>query len=225
MKSDRGISDEEVIAAVTRRLVAQVSDPAAAARLARYLFDVVLTWRPPTIPVASIDSIIAYSLGFRLHEDESIEPAPGPINEQLADCMAKLAAAVPRAKLYAQWEVARVLHSKHGLENVVSIERVYTEKGEMTYLSTAGVTEQILTMAGGPASLGRTVVIGHHDHAWRCWDVCKRRGIDAYAAEGLQLPADYDPLSGQSFTRSADVWQIYDLAVRIGEERRRLIGA
>ncbi|MEJ0037964.1 MAG: hypothetical protein WDO68_18125 [Gammaproteobacteria bacterium] len=219
------ISDEEVISAVTRRLVAQVGDPAAAARLAQYLFDVALTWRPPTIPVASIDSIIAYSLGFIDREDPTLEPLPGPINEQLADCMAKLVAAAPRAKRYAQWEVARVLDSKYGMKDVVSLERLYTDKGEMIYLSTAGVTDQILEREGGPAALGKTAVIGHHDHAWRCWDVCKRRGIDAYAAEGLQLPTDYDPRSGQNFTRNADVWQIYDLAIRIGDQRRRLIGA
>ena len=217
--------EERLRTAMALRLRRQLSDPDAADRLAAWLLEVALTWRPVETQVASIDTIIAFSFGLREEDPSDPMAVAGPVNKELAALVASLAARLPEAKIYAQWEIARVLHGRYGLKQVVSIERVVNGKG-IVYLSTRGVAEGAIADAGGdPAALGRVCAVGHHDHAWRCADVCRRLGLDAYVAADVPLPMSYDEHSIQNFTRSADIWQIYDLAVRVSEERHRLIGA
>jgi hypothetical protein len=217
--------DNVLLAAMVERLQGQLSDPAAAARLAQYLFDVALTWRPATVALDQVDTIIAFSLGLREEVDGDPMAVAGPVNEEIAGIVADMAAKRPEAQIYAQWEIARVLHHRYGLAEVFSVERVINERG-MVYLSTQGVAEGAIAEAGSdPAALGITAAVGHHDHAWRCVDMCRRLGIDAYVAEGVQLATGYDARSAQNFTHTPDIWQIYDLAIRVGQERGKLIGA
>jgi hypothetical protein len=216
--------DQALFGALTARLQGQLSDPKAAEAFARYVYDVVLTWRPPAIPVETADTVIAFSLGLRAEDVDDPMAVAGPVNEQITAAVVEIARRNPAIRVFAQWEIARVLHLRHGMTNAFSVERVVTPEGT-TYLSTRGVAEGAIVEAGGdPSALGKTVVAGHHDHAWRCVDVCRRLGIDAYAPEGIPLATGYDDQSLQNFTHSPDVWQIYDLAIRIGEERVRRIG-
>lgn len=216
--------DRELRDALAARVRRQVSDPDAGDRLAAYLFEVALTWRPEEISLDSIDTIIAFSFGLRNEDETDPMAVAGPVNEEIAAVVADLANRRPQAKVYAQWEIARVLHGRYGLTRAFSVERVRDANG-IIYLSTRGVAEGAIAHAGNvPAALGTVATVGHHDHAWRCVDVCRRLGLDAWVAQGVALPTRYDGQSLQNFTHSADVWQIYDLAIRIGEERQRRIG-
>jgi hypothetical protein len=209
---------------LSRRLQDQTSDPEAADRLAKSIFDVALTWRPDETPVQTVDTIIAFALGLREEVPDEPMAVAGPVNEDIAASVVALANQRPGVRIYAQWEIARVLHGKYNLANAVSIERQSDENGQL-YLSTWGVAQQAIDDVGGdPSALGKVAVMAHTDHAWRCVNFCRALGIDAYVASGISLATGYDPLSVQPFTITADNWLIYDLALRVGGERQRILG-
>lgn len=122
--------------------------------------------------------------------------------------------------IYAQWEIASFLHAQEVAGHVVPINPVVAPDHTVTYLSTDGVAEAAIAHAGGDASkLGRVCVIGHHDHAKRCVETSRARGMDAWAMEGLRLPADYDPKSDQPWTRDREIYLIHDMAAQLMQIR------
>lgn len=199
-----------------RRLVIELKDEGLTKRMNSYLLDIGFHWSPPSRPAAKIESIVAYSFGNRLPAagSKQILPDPGPVNEELANA-AWLLHQKSHAPVYAQWEIARFLKEKHGLEDVVSIEPVVAKDGTITYLSTDGVAEAVVTHKGGnAASLGVVGVIGHKDHVKRCVLTSRARGMNAYVADGVELPVAYDPQSGQSWTRQRELYLIHDMAAQ-----------
>lgn len=198
------------------KLGQELSDPAVAAVLAPSILDAGFEWTPPMRPAAELRALIAYSFGNRLAADPKARPEPGPVNEALADTVVRVHTLLPTgARIYAQWEIAQFLTSKHGLKDVVSIEPVIAADGTVTYLSTDGVAEAAITRAGGAAAIGPVAVVGHRDHAKRCVLTSRARGMDAWVAKEVALPVAYDTGSGQPWTRRRDLYLLHDMAAQM----------
>lgn len=207
---------------VENELTSQLHDRATAAALAPIEVDVGFTWSLPTLPAVQLNSIVAYSFGNRPNAasgntsssggNQAALPDPGPINELLADAVHQIHSLNP-VPVYAQWEIARFLVSKYGMNssNLFSVEPLIAADGTITYLSTDGVAVAIIAHAGGTAALGNVGVVGHRDHAKRCIETSVARQMKAYAAAEVSLPVVYDPLSGQSWTRNRHLYLVHDM--------------
>ncbi len=217
--------------ALTDRLTAEFDDPTLAASEVRGLGDdqiaklqqrvpldevgtsPFLAYRPPTAPADSITAIVAFSFGNRVGADGTT--TAGPTNEALADTIVAFVAAHP-VPVYAQWEIADILTTR-GVPDVSSIGQVIAADGATTYLSTAGVAAQIVSIAqtsGKP--LGTVGIVAFADHAVRCILTAQKAGMPtAVVPAGVVLPTTYDPQSGQSWTRDRSSYLAIDLIGRL----------
>lgn len=198
----------------TARWSSELGDPALAAQLTAALFDPIFTWKGEELPVDQIDTIVAYGFGNRLDADGN--PSPGPMNEQLAQLVADVLSTRP-VRTFAQWEIADSLASMGVQGDITSITPVVGEDGATTYLSTAGVAAKVVELSGGDAaSLGNVGIIAWYDHEVRCIETSRSAGMQAYAPAGVELPRDYDPQSGQEWTRTREAYVLQDLKARMG---------
>lgn len=213
----------DALIAMQNKLATELDDEVLAKQVSEMIYDICLISQPKECPVSEVDSILALAFGNRpnaksgnsLLPGEQEELAdPGLTNEQLADAVYELYSQRP-VSIYAQWEIARFLVSKYQLVNVVSIEPTFTSQGKIEYLSTLGVVQQAVIIAKGAANLGTCAVIGHHDHVRRCIMTAESCGLRAFKPEGITLPSDYDPESGQVWTRSRALYVPIDLAARL----------
>ncbi|KVE37896.1 hypothetical protein [Burkholderia sp. TSV86] len=227
-------SDAELKRQMLGKLTAQLNDAANAATVEPYLMDIGFTWDLPTIPAAQINRIVAYSFGNRPNAasgntpanggSQSALPDPGPVNEALADAVYRIHQLKP-VKVYAQWEIARFLAAKYQMTNVHSIEPVIAADGTVSYLSTDGVAAAIVALEGKAAAMGNVAVVGHRDHAKRCIQTSRARGMNAAAAAEVALPTLYDPQSGQAWTRRRDLYLVHDMYAQFGALRADLLAA
>jgi hypothetical protein len=202
-----------------------LGDAELAARLAPVLLDVGFTWSPPTQPARAFRTIVAYSFGNRAPEPGSSRPAPGPINQELAIAVQEAQHRSGASVIYAQWEIAGFLGRQEGAAKIVAVEPVIAADHSVTYLSTDGVAQTAVTDAGGAANLGRVCVVAHHDHAKRCVETSRARGMDAWGMEGLTLPVNYDRASDQPWTRDRETYLIHDMAAQLFMIRAARIAA
>ena len=209
---------------LTAALEAQLGDRQAAEATARRILDVALSWSAPSAPMERLDGVIAYAFGNRLRPGAGAGPDvpladrlpdPGPVNAALAETVMALHRLKP-VRIYAQWEIARFLRDRHGLNDVVSIEPETGPGGEIVYLSTDGVAR-----AAAAADQARTdpaaalAVVAHRDHARRCVQATRTAGFEAFVASEIPLPAVYDPDSGQPWTRRRDIYLLHDMAAQL----------
>lgn len=213
--------DQELLSQMNRRLALELDDTAVAEIEAAHLLDVGFHWTAPAQPAASIKTIVAYSFGNRVQPSASPKtlPEPGPVNEELAEAVYRLYQK-SHARIFAQWEIARFLQTRHHLSEAIAIEPVTAPDGTITYLSTDGVAEAVIKhMGGNPSALGTVGVVAHRDHAKRCVQTSRARGMDAYVAQELVLPVTYDPQSGQPWTRRRDLYLLHDMAAQFMQLR------
>lgn len=171
----------------------------------------LLAVAPPTVAASEVDALVVYAFGNRMAADGSL--SPGPMNEALAAVTASFVESNP-VPVYAQWEIADLLGAA-GVPGVISIGRQVDADGNVTYLSTAGVAEQAVALAAG-RPLGRVGVIGFADHAVRCVLTSRKAGMaEAAVPEGVALPSEYDPESGQPWTRNRLDYLSVDLPARL----------
>ncbi|WP_329585610.1 hypothetical protein OG500_33285 [Kitasatospora sp. NBC_01250] len=209
-------------------LSAALDDADAARAVVPSIYDIGFTWEPPTVPLASIDFLVAYSFGNRAPAGGG-DPAkvlyePGPVNEALADTVARIRAkrSVP---VYAQWEIAHFLTTKYRLSGVTSIEPVIAADGTITYLSTYGVAAQVLADRGKlPGGIGTAGVVGFRDHVKRCVETTRLAGMTTAAAPvGVTMPGTYDAQSGQAWTRRRDLYLVHDMSAQWQMLEQRLL--
>ncbi|MBC3842031.1 hypothetical protein GXW82_23115 [Streptacidiphilus sp. 4-A2] len=194
----------------------ELDDPATARALVPWIADIGLDWHPPTAPPRELDFIVAYSFGNRPPagggDPTKVLYEPGPVNEALADTVAEVRRKrdVP---VYAQWEIATFLKSKYRMSQVTAIEPQIAADGTITYLSTAGVAQQVLAYRKQePGGIGTAGVVGFRDHVKRCVETTRLLGMAAaYAPQGIDMPGTYDPHSGQAWTRRRDLYLPYDM--------------
>jgi hypothetical protein len=210
-------------ALMVRDLARELGSQETARKLVPNLYEALFDWSYPTMPVQDASAIIAFSFGNRIADAATKATTPGPINARLAEAVHAIRVRhdVP---VYAQWEIAQVLQENYGMDRVVSIAPEKGADGQVIYLSTEGVAKAALRHAGSPDGLRRAAVVGHRDHVKRCIRVARESGMaQAAAAHGIALPVDYDALSGQSWTRSRDLYLLSDMTAQLGMTRARLI--
>lgn len=199
-----------------QRLTEELGEAQAAACLTDQILDIALSWRPPQVPAAQVTRIVAYAFGNRPREGAGPNDLadPGPVNEALAQAVLAIHQRSP-VKIYAQWEIARFLAGKPGMADMLSIEPVHLPDGSLEYLSTDGVAAEVIRREdGAAAAMGTVAVVAHRDHAKRCVQISRRHGMDAHVAAEVELPATYDALSGQPWTRRRDIYLAHDLAAQ-----------
>ena len=109
------------------------------------------------------------------------------------------------------------LHERIGAGRLAHVHRATGPDGEVVYLSTAGVAEKAVGLAGEQGvDLGQVGVIGFADHAVRCVLTSRAAGMtDAAVPAGVDLPGEYDPASGQEWTRDREAYLLTDLQGRL----------
>lgn len=175
--------------------------------------DPLVSMVPPTVPDDEVDSVVVYAFGNRVAADGAL--SAGPMNEDLAQVTADFVAEHP-VPVFAQWEVAELLVDQ-GVADVTSIDPDTGPDGEVVYLSTAGVAEKAVTLADDAGvDLGQVGVIAFADHAVRCVLTSEAAGMAGAAVpEGVDLPTEYDPESGQAWTRDRATYLLTDLQGRL----------
>ena len=186
----------------------------------------VLDYEPATAPLQQIDSIWAFSFGFRIDAGAGIDAvgltdppppmdvvSPGPVNAALAQVVADLVEDRP-VPVVAQWEIAREL-AELGVQDVISVEPQMAPDGTVVYLSTPAVAEEGLQIAGSMGlDMGMAGVVCVVDMAASCLLSMDRLDIPAAVPAGVELPDEYDALSGQLWTRDVLSWIPVDLLGR-----------
>ena len=211
----------EIEALLADHLGAEIGDAAIARAFAAALVEDALTWRAPTVPLGEVRTIIGFTFGNRMLPNGNREP--GPVNAALADVAVRLHEATG-ARVWAQWEVAEAIGGR-APDMVEAIYPGRDAQGEPRYLSTGGVVEAIVARSGGVAALGTVAVVAVRDHAWRCARICRRHGLCAGVPEGWALPGDYDPGSGQPWTRDRLAYLLHDLHCRALDRRDDVLAA
>ena len=199
---------------LVEHLIAELGDAETARRFAAVLMEEALSWRAPTVPVAEVRTIFAFTFGNRMLPSGNREP--GPVNEALADTAVRLHEATG-ACVWAQWEVAAAMGDRVPSGLLVPIYPARGADAEPRYLSTGGVVDEIL--ARRPEGLGTVAVVALRDHAWRCVRICRRRGLAAGLPEGWPMPGAYDAASGQPWTRDRLAYLLHDLHCRALDRR------
>ncbi|CAE6742449.1 hypothetical protein [Paraburkholderia haematera] len=233
--SDALISDAELQRQMLGKLNAELNDSATANTEAPYLQDIFFSWDLPSIPVAQIGAIVAYSFGDRPASSsgassssgtgQSQLPQPGPINEEIADAVHQLYQSKP-VMVVAQWEVASVLTSKYQMSsaNLQSVKPpVVASNGAISYPSLDDVAAAIVALHGTAAALGTVAVVTHRDQAKRAIQTSRAHGMNAYAAQGATLPVDYDTQASQPANRRRDLYLLSDMMNQFATLRTNLI--
>ena len=210
----------EIEALLADHLEAELGDRATARALAAALVEDALTWRAPTVPLEKVRTIIGFTFGNRMLPNGNREP--GPVNAALADVAVRLHETTG-ARVWAQWEVAEAIGRRLPADVVEAIYPVQDGQAEPRYLSTGGVVEAIVARSRAP--LGTVAVVAVRDHAWRCVRICRRYGLAAGIPEGWAMPADYDPGSGQPWTRERLAYLLHDLHCRALDRRDAVLRA
>ena len=209
--SAEAVSDEKLRAIVYDRIQRQLNDQAASKVLTDFVFHDVMQWRADTIDIKEADSIIAFAFGNRISDNGN--RLPGSMNEALA----RLTLETYRktgAPVYAQWEIAEVIGDLIPSHHLTPIYPKRTDTGDIIYLSTRGVAEDIVRIAGTTEKLGKAVVIAFNEHSLRSVRTARAVGINAYAPEAVTLPSSYDKQSGQPWTRTKRNYVLHELRSR-----------
>jgi hypothetical protein len=217
--------------ALTKRLAKEYGDPKLAKQVVSGLgADTVsaLETKVPTAEVATspflayqplrvadddVDALVVFSFGNRIGTAGDLQA--GPMNEAIATQAFKFALK-HEVPVYAQTEIALQLQAA-GMHDVISIDPVTAADGTTTYLSTAGVAEQVTSKAqAAREQLGTVGVIAFADHAARAVLTAREAGMTGAAVpKGVRLPRGYDPESNQAWTRSRAAYLPTDLIGRL----------
>gem|GEM_PF-687951 len=183
----------------------------------------VLSFTPETMPDDDVESLWVFAFGYRFAPgvapppDGGVPPMealiPGPVNEALARAAADFVAEHP-VPVVAQQEVAQLLEEL-GVDDVVSVGPDVAADGSVTYLSTAGVVDKGLRLAAeAGVEPGVAGLVCFADHAVRCQMTTVAAGLNGAVPAGVSLPRDYDPESGQPWTRDRVTYVATDLLAR-----------
>ena len=183
-------------------------------KLAGAIVEDTLYWNPPQKDVKEADFIIGFSFGNRI--DKKGNRLPGPMNQQIADVIVKLYKKNP-LDIYAQWEVAECIGNRIPSAKIKTIYPKLTKTGDVVYLSTIDVAEDIIKDIGKNKVDNKTfIVAAFKEHAPRCVMVCQKYGLkNSFVPKFFELPDKYDSESGQPWTRDKFKYMIYDMECRL----------
>lgn len=213
---------DKVIRAIQEYLQAQLGDDSLAQTLATAVHDCLLDWTAPKMELAEVGAIMAFSFGYRRVPNGNI--IPGRMNKELADFVVELYSQL-QCKVYAQWEITEAIGTRVSSAMVHPVYPDISPKdATVKYLSTYGVAQKVLKAVGDAKSLGKVLVVAWRDHAPRCVLTARKLGFDAFVPP-KSLPHDYDPESGQAWTRNRHAYLVHDGLSRLEGYRAEVIGA
>jgi hypothetical protein len=219
--SDAPVTDAELQRQMLGKLTNELNDRATATDETGYLLDTFFAWTPPTVAVAAINTIAAFSFGSRAGASAAA-PVPGPVNEAIADAVFQLRQKVA-APILAQQEVASVLASKYGLTaGVTSIATPALAAGS-PIPTPDGVVAAIVRQAGSAAALGKVGVVTHPDQASLAVRVSNAAGMQAAVPAGLVLPSLYDTSAQMPAMRRRDLYLLSSAGMQLAMLRLDLI--
>ncbi|MGA9918181.1 MAG: hypothetical protein WBR17_37130 [Paraburkholderia sp.] len=232
--ADLPVSGAELIRQMTGKLDVELNDPTTASIEVPRLQDIFFTWDLPLIPAAQVSTIVAYSFGDRPNAAngsssgsgtaQSTLPLPGPINEEIADAVYKLYQLKP-VMVFAQWEVASVLTSKYQMNSSnlqPVLPPVVASNGTVTYPAVAQVAAAVIALEG-TAVMGTVAIVTHRDQAKSAIQTSRALGMNAYAAQEITLPVDYDSQASQPTNRRRDLYLLSDMTNQFATLRANLI--
>ncbi|MHA7680263.1 hypothetical protein [Cupriavidus sp. PET2-C1] len=231
MAADTLVSDAELKRQMIGKLILELNDSTTANSEVAYLQDIFFTWDLPSINAAQVSAIVAYSFGDRPNAaigsgtTQSTLPAPGPINEKIADAVHQLYQLKP-VMVFAQWEVASVLASKYQMNstNLQSVKPpVVASNGTITYPTLDNVAAAVIALKGTAAAMGTVAIVTHRDQAKRAIQISRAQGMNAYAAQEITLPVDYDSQASQPTNRRRDLYLLSDMTNQFATLRANLI--
>jgi hypothetical protein len=212
---------DEVIQAIQDYLQGQLGDDSLAQTLATAVHDCLLDWTAPNTELAEVGAIMAFSFGYRRVSNGNI--IPGPMNENLADVVVALYSQL-QCKVYAQWEIAEAIVTRVPSAMIHPIyPDISAKDATVKYLSTYGVAQKVLESVGTAEQLGKVLVVAWRDHAPRCVRIARKLGFSAFVPP-TPLPNDYDPDSGQAWTRNRHAYLVHDGLSRLEGYRADVIG-
>lgn len=220
-------------ATLYKNLLSHFPEQRLSKNIADYVINVGVDWSVPLIDVTKINRIVAYAFGNRPNAESGSSagsagsltgmPDPGPINEMLADTIYEIYQRNP-VKIYAQWEIARFLKSKYKLGDIVhSVEPIKNPDGTIKYLSTVDIAQDIIKQEKNAQNMGIVAIVAHRDHAKRCVLTSKECGMNAFVVKEIDLPVNYDPKSGQPWTRDRETYLLHDMYAQMADLRAKRI--
>lgn len=177
-------------------------------------------------------AIVSLAFGFRLSETMGI--LPGKVNESLAsitidrvrECNRRRAGG-SKIVTFAQFEIAQAMR-EDGFECFVDECRPIfnAEKGAPEYLSTAGVFK---SLKSAHPEVKNVFIIGHHDHLPKIARISAGDNPETPLlctfSDREKMPVFYDPGSAQSWTRSAFLFVLHEIASCADYEWKKLAAA
>lgn len=154
--------------------------------------------------LADADCVIGLSFGYRGQPGFG-KAEPGLSNQDLASVAAKHFGKLPKI---IQFEIADAYeaHGKREGEQVFIVKR-HRKRGR--YLDTREVLEQA-KLVMEKHGYKTAVLLAHPNHMPRVQMCCDRLGINWVATADLRGAVEFDPLSGQKWTRTIDDWRGYE---------------
>jgi hypothetical protein len=235
MASDAAISDTELTRQMIGKLEVELNDSTTAGIEVPRLEDIFFTWSLPLIPPAQVTTIVAYSFGDQPNAAGgnpsgnetagSMLPAPGPVNEDIANAVYTLYQRQP-VMVFAQWEVASILTSRYQMNssNLQSVlPPVVAGNGTVTYPSVAEVARAMIALKGSATAMGTVAVVTHRDQAKSAIQTSRMLGMSAYAAQEVTLPVDYDAQASRPVNRRRDLFLLNDMTNQFATLRTNLI--
>ena len=215
-KDSSVLSKAQLTKDITCYLEQQNYNSEISGNLAEYIVKSTLCWSPQKIDVKKADYIIGFSFGNRI--DKEGNRLPGPMNQQIADLIVKLYKINP-IPVYAQWEVQKSIGLRIPSDKITTIYPEISPTGDVIYLSTVGVINNIINDIGKEKVDSKNFIIAaFREHAPRCAMLCQKHGLkNSFVPKTFELPDKYDLESGQPWTRDKFKYMIYDMQCRLEE--------
>ncbi|GAA4877421.1 hypothetical protein [Ferrimonas pelagia] len=199
---------------LSQQLGHTVDDPTLPAQLAELFYDAMLDWQAPELTQGKVGAIIACSFGYARQENGNI--IAGPMNAQLADVVVALQQQ-HQCRVFAQWEIAEAIGNRIDHTQLTAIHPdIDPHDATVTYLSTTGVLNKVIkALSFEPPELGNVLMVAWRHHITRTVNAARQCGFHAWSAPLDTLPSDYDPASGQAWTRNPRDYLLHDVVARI----------
>ncbi|VTX75227.1 hypothetical protein [Acinetobacter ursingii] len=217
-------SDAELKRQMLGKLTTELNDATLANTQTQNLFKTLFNWDTATFDLNTINTIVAYSFGYRPALNGNTMPESGPINEQIADAVYMLYQMNP-VLIYAQWEVASILKSKYHLESdkVISVANPTINTNGVVTASIDQVADMIVKKANSAIGLGKVAIFTHADQQSLAIDISKIYGMNAAIPKGIVMPISYDIDALPAQNRRRDLYILTNLSTRMGLLRTQLI--
>ena len=216
------VRDDPLHERLAAHLASELRNSDVARELASAIMQDALSWHAPEFAPERMRAIFAFTFGNRMLPNGN--RVAGPVNERLAECALRLHRG-SGAAVYAQWEIAELLHGRIAEDALTPIFPGRDPRGEPVYLGTGAVIADIAARVGDPASIGPVGVVAFADHLYRAVAGARQAGFNAWAPVGMAMPAEYDADSGQAWCRSRLAYLLHDIMLRVADRRAGLVGA